>query len=143
MFNENTMRNSTLIQDCENTNKTYLCAMDGYVNSDGVINLGPKCLGIVKFKDGHFEPIICIDVITKSHFIFSTTSGRYVYKEEQIDEPLSYFDDNKYMHITIQHNFAKSKLECSGGPSWIEDWELIDTIEQVFVNTNLCPSLYP
>ena len=143
MFNENTMRNSTLIQDCENTNKTYLCAMDDYVNSDGVINLGPKCLGIVKFKDGHFEPIIRIDVITKTHFIFSTTSGRYVYKEEQIDEPLSYFDDNKYMHITIQHKFAKSKLECSGGPSWIEDWELIDTIEQVFVNTNLCPSLYP
>ena len=143
MFNENTMRNSTLIQDCKNTNKTYLCAMDGYVNSDGVINLGPKCLGIVKFKDGHFEPIICIDVITKSHFIFSTTSGRYMYKEEQIDEPLSYFDDNKYMHITIQHKFAKFKLECSGGSSWIEDPELIDTIEQVFVNTNLCPSLYP
>ena len=121
--------------------------MDHYIiASDGSITLGPTCLGVVKFKDGHFEPITHVDVITLAHFQFSATSGRYAYKQVQTDEPIPYWDNTPFMYISTKPRFAKANVVCldryyNGSSRWGVEWEEIDTIEQVFINTNLCPEL--
>lgn len=117
-----------------------------YVKPDGTIELGPECLGIVEFTDDHFEPITSVTVISQSHFHFITPSGKYAYKLVLETEELSYFDNRPYELIHPCPRFAKARLKClevymTGGSDWAEEWDIIDGIEQVYINTNLCPDL--
>lgn len=117
-----------------------------YVLSNGTIELGPKCLGVVEFNDGHHEPITSVTVIDQSHFHFITPSGKYAYKTGWETEELSYFDNRPYELIRPCPRFAKAILKCiavylTGGSTWTEEWDVIDTIEKVYINTNLCTDL--
>lgn len=112
--------------------------MDDYhINDDGAITLGEKCLGVVKFKDGHFEPVISIDVITLRHFHFTTPTCKYAYGYNVVSVPTLYMDDTPFEYLHSDIKFAKQSI----GPQSVEEWTEIDTIEMVFVNTNLCPKL--
>lgn len=100
--------------------------MEEYVLDDGRINLGPKCVGAVKFEDGHFEPIINIDFITKAHFRFVTTSGLYSYKEGYDQEEKLYCDPDPFVYFHFKHEFAKFDYDQS-------EWLHIDNITSVYV----------
>lgn len=120
--------------------------MGKYVKPDGTIELGPECLGIVEFTDGHFEPITHVDVISQSHFHFITPSGKYAYKAAWYSEPVLYANPSPYEVFHPCVKFAKARLKCTGvyltgGSSWIEEWDEICGIEKVYINTNLCTDL--
>lgn len=119
---------------------------DYQIHDDGTITLGEKCFGVVKFKDGHFEPITSIVVITLHHFHFSTPTCRYAYKRVLRSVPTLYMDDTPFEYLQHDIKFAKQSIKIISwslldGPKYIEEWDEIDTIEMIFVNVNLCPKL--
>lgn len=120
--------------------------MDDYILSDGTIELGPKCLGVVEFTDGHYEPVTSITVINRSHFHFITPSGKYAYNTTLETEELSYFDNRPYELIIPRPRFAKARITCvaryfTDVSEWAEEWDIIDAINKVYINTNLIPDL--
>lgn len=100
--------------------------MEEYVLADGTIRLGPDCIGAVEFEDGHYEPIINAEFITKTHFRFVTSSGLYSYRQDVVWEEKLYCDPDTYVYGHHRYRFGKYDYDKS-------EWNEIYTIARVYV----------